>query len=444
MTSLARSYFSSRFILLLILGLIAGWLINKPWLGLFVGSMLYLGWNHYQLQRLLHWIDQSSRKEQAPPEGTGLWGELFDGIYRTQRRHSRSRQRLASVIERIQESTAALDDGVVMADKQGALEWWNRAAEDLLGLQMPSDQGQLLTNLVRDPVFVDYIENSMHREPIQIQSYDNRQLQIAITVYGGGSRLMLVRDVTRLHQLETMRKDFVANVSHELRTPLTVISGYLETLADNAETMPPMFTKALSRMQDQSIRMQNLVSDLLLLSKLEASAPKTDDQQIPLKPLLISIIEDAKALSAGSEHQFNLECDDTAAIKGNQNELRSAFSNLVYNAVRYTPMGGQIGLNWRQDAEGGHLQVKDNGVGIDPVHIPRLTERFYRVDKSRSHSTGGTGLGLAIVKHVLLRHEGQISISSFPGKGSRFTCHFPRDRVSTLKIAYITDSAETG
>ena len=415
---------------MLAIGLFAGWTINKPFLGLFVCSMLYLCWSHYQLHQLLDWIEKSANKDLEPPEAVGIWGEIFDGIYRIQRRQNRSRQRLASVIERIQESTAALNDGVIMADKQGALEWWNRAAEDLLGLQMPNDQGQLLTNLVRDPKFVGYLEHSLHREPIQIVSSDGRQLQIAITIYGEGNRLMLVRDVTRLYQLETMRKDFVANVSHELRTPLTVISGYLETLMDGADNVPPVWSKALGRMQEQSLRMQNLVSDLLLLSKLEATNPNSGSQQVELKPLLSGIMDDAKALSGASEHQLTLECDENAVMKGDSGELRSAFSNLVFNAIRYTPMGGKIKIRWWQDNEGGHLLVKDNGVGIDPLHIPRLTERFYRVDKSRSHSTGGTGLGLAIVKHVLLRHDGQISISSLPGKGSQFVCHFPKERVT--------------
>ncbi len=434
MTSSNRSMATGRvFTILMALGFFGGWIFGKPFPGLFIGSITYTLWNHRQLNRLLGWIEESANKELEPPESTGIWGDIFDGIYRIQRRQSRSRQRLASVIERIQESTAALNDGVVMADKQGTLEWWNRAAEDLLGLQMDRDQGQLLTNLVRDPKFIDYLENSLNRDPIHIVSADDRQLQIAITVYGDNNRLMLVRDVTRVHQLETMRKDFVANVSHELRTPLTVISGYLETLHDGTDTLPPVWRKALTRMQEQSFRMQTLVSDLLLLSKLEATSSHKNRQKVELKPLLTSIIDDAKALSGGSEHQIKLECNDDVIVHGEAGELRSAFANLVFNAVRYTPMGGKIKVRWWQDQEGGHLLVKDNGTGIDPVHIPRLTERFYRVDKGRSHSTGGTGLGLAIVKHVLLRHDGRISISSLPGKGSKFTCHFPQEKTTSSR-----------
>ena len=431
MLSSTRTYFTGRMILFLIAGFFLGWLFKQPVLGLLIVVSLYLVWSHSQLLRLLSWLDEAAEKEVEPPESAGIWGDIFDGIHRVQRRHTRSRRRLASVIERIQDSTAALSDGVVMADKDGNLEWWNRAAEDLLGLRMPNDQGQQLTNLVRDPAFVEYLDKGPHSEAVEIVSPANetRQLQIAVTVYGPGSRLLLVRDVTRLHQLEIMRKDFVANVSHELRTPLTVISGYVETLIDNAIDIPPVWNKALNRMQEQTLRMQNLVSDLLLLSKLEAAEQQDGGVEVRLKPLLQGIVDDAQALSGESEHQITLKCDDDACIIGDSKELRSAFANLAYNAIRYTPMGGRIKITWKQDEKSGRLQIKDNGVGIDPVHIPRLTERFYRVDKSRSQTTGGTGLGLAIVKHVLLRHEGQISISSHPGKGSSFVCHFPQERL---------------
>lgn len=431
MPSSTRSYLTGRMILLLVAGFLFGWLFEQPVLGLLIVVTLYLLWSHSQLLRLLNWLEEAAEKEIEPPESKGIWGDIFDGIHRVQRRHSRSRKRLASVIERIQDSTAALSDGVIMADKYGNLEWWNRASEDLLGLRMPHDQGQLLTNLVRDPAFIDYFDKGPHSEPVQIASPANktRQLQIAVTVYGHGNRLLLVRDVTRLYQLETMRKDFVANVSHELRTPLTVISGYVETLIDNAVDIPPIWNKALNRMQEQTLRMQNLVSDLLLLSKLEVAEQQETGVEVRLKPLLQGIVDDAQALSGENEHQITLKCDDDACIIGDSKELRSAFANLAYNAIRYTPMGGRIKIHWKQDQKGGHLQVKDNGVGIDPMYIPRLTERFYRVDKSRSQTTGGTGLGLAIVKHVLLRHEGHISISSHPGKGSIFVCHFPVERV---------------
>ncbi|MFK0571019.1 phosphate regulon sensor histidine kinase PhoR [Endozoicomonas sp.] len=440
-TTSIRSWFTGRILSVFAAGLFAGWLADQIFLGLFIATLIYLIWSHRQLHRLIGWLDEASRKELDPPESSGIWGEVFDGIYRIQRRHNRSKQRLANVIERIQESTAALNDGIIMADQNGCLEWWNRAAGELLGLQMPDDQGQPLTNLVRNPKLASYMEHSPDKDPIKIESpaHDNRQLQIAITVYGQGNRLLLVRDVSRLHQLETMRTDFVANVSHELRTPLTVISGYLETLIDGAEhnpDIPPAFNRALNQMQEQASRMQRLIEDLLLLSRLEATEPERKSQSVALKPLLKGIMDDAKALSGENQHQLQLECGDDISLTGDAMELRSAFSNLTYNAIRYTPAGGKVLLKWWQDQEGGHLMIQDNGVGIDPVHIPRLTERFYRVDKSRSNATGGTGLGLAIVKHVLLRHEGRISISSHPGKGSRFICHFPSSRVIIKNLSH--------
>lgn len=433
-TTSIRFWLTGRVLLTLAAGLLVGWFTGQIFLGLFLALALYTLWSHRQLYRLLGWLNQARDQELELPESSGAWGAIFDSIYRIQNRHSRAQKRLANVIERIQESTAALNDGVVMADAHGGLEWWNRAAGELLGLHLPDDQGQLMTNLVRNPRLAEYMENSTDKEPIKIDSpvHEGRQLQIAITVYGQGNRLLLVRDVSRLHQLEIMRTDFVANVSHELRTPLTVICGYLETLGDAAamnRQVPAAYSRALARMQEQAERMQRLIEDLLLLSRLEATEPERSCQVVALKPLLLGIVADAQALSGEKQHQIRLECPDNSTVQGEPMELRSAFSNLVYNAVRYTPAGGEVLVQWCQDQKGGHLMVRDDGVGIDPVHIPRLTERFYRVDKSRSQMTGGTGLGLAIVKHVLLRHDGYISISSHPGRGSQFVCHFPLTRI---------------
>ena len=429
MTTFSKSQFISRVLTVFAAGLLVGWLAGYPFVGLCIAMTGYFIWSFRQLLKLMSWLNEAGASRSEPPESTGLWGEIFDGIYRLQKQHSRSRQKLSAVIERIQKSTSAMNDGVVMIDQQSCLEWWNPAAEQLLGLKMSGDQGQQVTNLVRDPRFSDYFEQWRYQKPLEIPSpiNDDHQLQFNITVFGKGSRLMIVRDVTRLNQLEVMRKDFVANVSHELRTPLTVVSGYLETMLDNLgpdSDIPPVWEKALNRMQEQSLRMQNLVADLLLLSKLESAEADTREN-IHFSEMLASIVEDGRALSGENEHQLSLKCPEELVISGNESELRSAISNLIFNAVRYTPMGGKIKISWKADKEGGRLTVEDNGVGIDPVHIPRLTERFYRIDKSRSQNTGGTGLGLAIVKHVMLRHGGRLSISSRPGKGSKFVCHFP-------------------
>lgn len=410
----------------LLLGLLTG---EYAW-ALAAGLAVHLGWTLSQLLRLHKWL-QEHRPDEPPPDGYGLWGEVFDSIYHLQRRNQRARGRLQAVIDRVQESTAALNDAVVMLDSQGNLEWWNRAAETLLGLKTPQDSGQSITNLLRDPRFIDYFERGSYLEPLELPSPLNgrRRLQFHITRYGNREHLMLVRDVTRLFQLEQMRKDFVANVSHELRTPLTVIAGYLETLLDNVEDVNPRWLRALQQMQQQGGRMQNLLNDLLLLAKLEATDYPSDNQPVAVDLLLLSIKADAQALSGERMHRISLEADPHLRLKGSETELRSAFSNLVFNAVKYSPNDGEIRILWWGDEQGAHLAVQDSGPGIEARHLPRLTERFYRVDSSRASNTGGTGLGLAIVKHVLLRHRARLEIDSSLGKGSTFTCHFPCTQV---------------
>ena len=420
----------------LLIGLVSGYY----GLSLAVGLALYLGWTLKQLLRLHQWLRQH-KPDEPPPDGYGLWGEVFDSIYHLQRRDQRARGRLQAVIDRVQESTAALKDAVVTLDSDGNLEWWNRAAETLLGLKTPQDSGQPVSNLVRHPRFKEYFEAGNYVEPLDIPSpvNDHLRIQLYITRYGNNEHLMLVRDVTRLHQLEQMRKDFIANVSHELRTPLTVICGYLETLLDNVEDVNPRWKRPLSQMQQQGERMQALLNDLLLLAKLEATDYPSDNQPVAIDALLQSIKGDAKALSGQRNQTITLDLESHAALKGSEAELRSAFSNLIFNAVKYTPDGGNIHIRWWADASGAHLSVQDSGVGIDSKHLPRLTERFYRVDSSRNASTGGTGLGLAIVKHVLLRHRARLEISSVLGQGSTFTCHFAASQVIRPTLSATND-----
>ncbi|UTL91062.1 phosphate regulon sensor histidine kinase PhoR [Pseudomonas fluorescens] len=415
-----------RHLLLLITVCLIGGLVSGyyGW-SLAIGLALYLGWTLKQLLRLHDWL-RNHQPDEAPPDGYGLWGEVFDSIYHLQRRDQRVRGRLQAVIDRVQESTAALRDAVIMLDSDGNLEWWNRAAETLLGFKTPQDGGQPVTNLVRHPRFKEYFEAQNYVEPLEIPSpiNDRLRVQLHITRYGNNEHLMLVRDVTRIHQLEQMRKDFVANVSHELRTPLTVITGYLETLLDNVEDVNPRWARALQQMNQQGSRMQTLLNDLLLLAKLEATDYPSDNQPVAVDALLIAIKQDAQALSGPRNQKITLEAAPGLRLKGSESELRSAFSNLVFNAVKYTQNEGTIRIRWWGDEHGAHLSVQDSGVGIDAKHLPRLTERFYRVDSSRASNTGGTGLGLAIVKHVLMRHRGKLEISSVPGHGSTFTCHF--------------------
>ncbi len=424
-----RRILFTRLLLLLagcaVIGLISGQFAATLALAL----AAYLFWTLRQVLRLHTWLREQNGEEE-PPQSHGLWGEIFDSIYKLQRRNARRRDRLQAVIERMQCSTEALNDAVIMLDSQGNLEWWNPAAETLLGLKSAQDTGQPITNLIRHPGFMSYFNREDYREVLELPSPVNERirLQFQITLYGNREHLMSVRDVTRVHQLEQMRKDFVANVSHELRTPLTVIAGYLETLLDNSGELSPRWARALQQMQQQSVRMQNLLNDLLLLARLETTEQLADNQAVALEPMLHAIQRDALALS-NQQHQITLKIDTPSQIKGNATELHSAFSNLIFNAVRYTPAKSLIDIHWWVDDDGGHLAVHDNGPGIDSQHLPRLTERFYRADASRSSSTGGTGLGLAIVKHVLLRHHGKLSITSHPGEGSRFTCHFPSSQL---------------
>ncbi|TDT40336.1 PAS/PAC sensor signal transduction histidine kinase [Halospina denitrificans] len=419
-----------RLLLLLAAATGIGWLVGYTLVALLIAIAFYLGSTLVQLARLHHWLT-SSGAGVDPPESTGLWGEVFDDIYRLQKRHFSARDRLQTMVNRIRESTNSLRDGVVMTDAEGAMEWWNHAAEYLCGFRTGKDRGEYIYNLIRDPEFRGYFDAKDYSEPLEIASPARPQLrlQIQINLFGEDDRLITIKDVTRIHQLEKMRRDFVSNVSHEMRTPLTVISGYLETLSEQTESIPPGWQRPLATMQHQANRMEALITDLLLLSRLETSERRTGDAVCYPEPLLRQIQQDAIALSGDQQHRITLSIDDSHAIQGDENQLRSAFSNLVFNAVKYTPAGGTVQIRYGVDDDAIRFSVTDNGSGIDPEHIPRLTERFYRADPSRSKETGGTGLGLAIVKHILYNHDGHLSIDSTPGQGSTFTCSVPIERI---------------
>lgn len=415
-----------RILLLLAAAAGFGYQFQQLELTLVISCFCYIIWQWLQLYRLHHWLQQKQTTQL--PSTLGIWGSIFRQTQRLQRRSQKNQQRLQAIINRIQDSTAALQDAVLMVDSHGNLEWWNRAASDFLGLK-PVDVGQPISNLIRNPLFKDYFDSVDYDEPLSIASPVNSQLQLQfnITLFGRKDRLILVHDVTRLKQLEQMRKDFVANVSHELRTPLTVVSGYIETMGMAADQLPPRWARMIEQMSQQSQRMENLITDLLMLSRLETSH-QTQQQEVAVMPLLQTIVADARALSGEQQHRIELKVAQPDRIRGYAEELHSAFSNLVFNAVKYTPAGGYIQVDWQHDKQGARLTVTDNGPGIDEHHIPRLTERFYRADPSRNNQTGGTGLGLAIVKHVLLRHQAELHIHSELGQGSEFCCHFPAAR----------------
>jgi len=314
--------------------------------------------------------------------------------------------------------------------RDNAIEWMNEAAATLLGLNLVRDIGQRVDNLLRPPAFVEYLQSGDYHEPLVLSSpVDNASImQIYIVPYGDNQRLLIARDITKLHRLEVMRRDFIANVSHELSTPLTVISGYLESLVGKTRK-PEQIEQALRQMQQQTERMRNLVNDLLQISRLEMNEIQEDESDVNVPAMLHGLLADARMLGGERRHEIVLEVDETVWLHGVNQYLYSAFANLVRNAVQYTPGGGRIVIRWYASAAGACFSVEDNGIGIPPHLIPRLTERFYRVDTGRSRSVGGTGLGLSIVKHVLRNHQAALEVRSAPGQGSTFLCRFPPSRV---------------
>ena len=382
--------------------------------------------------RLMRWL--RSAPEHAAPGGAGFWGELGYRIERLLRSRdaalSAEQGRLAQFLSAIEASP----NGVLLLDRRDEIDWCNAVAADHLGLNPKRDRGQAITNLVRAPAFVSYLQVGDWQEPVIFTTRDG-ELTVAVSLrrFGEGQKLLVSQDVTERLRAEAMRRDFVANVSHEIRTPLTVLSGFVETLA-NLPLAKAEQARVLVLMQQQSARMEALVADLLILAQLEGSPRPPADRWVPVGPLLQRVMDDATALSAGRHEIVKGDGDWPAvALAGSEAELLSAAANLASNAVRYTPSGGRIGIGCRQQADGGLLiEVRDNGPGIAREHLPRLTERFYRVDPSRARDTGGTGLGLAIVKHVMTRHGGVLQIDSTVGKGSCFVLLLPGVRVQSL------------
>lgn len=397
---------------------------------LLLALAVYLARMLTNLYRFSKWLKKSLAT--APPDAWGIWEDIFLSLYRAGQRRKTRQRRLISLINRFEEATQALPDAVVILDQQGNIEWANNNAMTYLGVNGAKDRGQRLLNLVRHPSLADYLgkadytRKALHPSPVNEAIF----LSTQVVPYGDDQFLLVSRNITQLHKLEKMRQDFVANVSHEMRTPLTVINGYLEAMADNAPANVKDIEHIAAQMGQQSMRLQRLVDDLLLLAKLDASESLAKPTAIDVPQMVRQIVGDSKIMSGEKNHQITSNIEDHCLLLGDENEIRSAFSNLISNAVRYTPESGSINIDWYCNASGAHFLVQDSGIGIPSHYIPRLTERFYRVDVARSRHTGGTGLGLAIVKHVLQRHEGALKIDSEPGKGSSFHCHFPKTRVA--------------
>jgi len=388
----------------------------------------YLAGHLYWLHKLLQWFRRPDLSTM--PLGKGIWEEVFAAIYHQQRRYSRSQTQLSSALDRFRHAASALPDGVVLLDGSDKIEWCNTTAESQLGLTLSQDHGQPISYLVRHTDFIHYLRDQEYSEPIKLKSWRNPEitLEIQLVPFGANQKLLICRDISQLEKLEHMRRDFIANVSHELRTPLTVVGGFLETLMDMEGKIPDETRHYFNLMQEQTARMRHLVEDLLTLSQLENSQTVPQDIEIDVSALLTTVMNEARSLS-NSRHRLTLEADPALCLTGSPDELHSAFGNLVSNAVRYTPEGGEITIIWQQREQEGAFSVRDTGIGIEQQHVDRLTERFYRVDRSRSRETGGTGLGLSIVKHILTRHQARLEIQSEPGRGSTFTAVFPKARL---------------
>ena len=413
-------------------------------IGLLIGELILMWlltlltltiFNLYQLRRLNRWLLSASTENNIdPPNSFGLWGNIFDIIYRTLKQEKKSSYLLGIILGKAQESTAILEAAVMMADKHGNLEWWNLSSEKLLGYKKSQDRNQPITNLINDPQFYEYFYSEKYDETLRIESPTNPQriIEYQIALFGESERIIIARDVTQIQRLENMRKDFVGSVSHELSTPITVFKGYLETIIDNTKDLDPKWEKPMLQMKQQAHRMENVVRDLLVLSALETKTLPKLQEKINISTLINEIEADTQQMFLEKSHQFSSDCDESVLITGKRSELYSTISNLVVNAAKYTPHYGKIELFAKLSEESFNISVQDNGIGIEPQHLPRLTERFYRVDISRSSETGGTGLGLAIVKHILMRHDADLEISSETGKGSLFICKLPLARVSQL------------
>ncbi len=410
-----------KVVLVLLAAAILGWLVGKVSLILALTLFAIQAYWLLQLRKIDKWL---TAPESDPPESFGLWGDVFDKIYTLRRQTQEAHAQLQSTVDYLQDSFASMKDGVVMLDATGAIEWSNEAAEELLGLRYPADKGQGVLNLVRAPEFHHYFLVGNYTSPLQIETNGEpvRQLRIEITCFGEGDRLMFVRDITKIQRLEQMRRDFVGNVSHELRTPLTVISGYLGTLLGAGESIAPHLVKPLKQMEQQAQRMESLLKDLLWLSRLESVENSNRNELVDISALLKEL-QTELAISY-PDRTIELQLDTDHKVPGDHRELYSAVSNLVLNALKYSPEGAPVCISWGQQEAQYLLSVIDQGVGIDATHLPRLTERFYRVDDSRSSATGGTGLGLAIVKHVAAGHNAELRIESVVGLGSKFILVF--------------------
>jgi len=414
----------TRITSIIIASAFVGYLFDQTFLFVSLVSIGLLAWHYNHLFKLINWLWQG--KSIAPPQASGLWGRIYDGLYRRIRKQRLKQKQLNERIRKFRDGAEALPDAALVLSTELTILWGNKKASQLLGVRWPEDVGQRIDNLIRFPEFIKYLDSGNYDSPCLILSPINNDLQLELRMmaYGSDQILLLARDISKIQRLEEMRRDFVANVSHELKTPLTVVRGYVEMVQASGSALEPHWQKAFTTIETQVSRMDRLVEQLLVLSRVENNVEDDSHQQVDLSRLILTIVEDVQWLNQDKNHTINDDISPNIKIKGNEHELKSACMNLISNAIAYTPAQGVIDVTLRNDGNKIRFSVKDNGPGIKPEHVNRLTERFFRVDKSRSRNTGGSGLGLAIVKHVLNHHNAELSIESEWHKGSEFIINF--------------------
>jgi two-component system phosphate regulon sensor histidine kinase PhoR len=425
-------------VLCLVIGFTRG--LTESLITLVIGLLIYLTSHIFWIHKLQIWLKNST--PETVPNGSGVWEGIFSELFQNQRKHIRTESELTASLEGFKQATNALPDGIVVLNRRNEIEWCNPPAERQLGLDLAHDGNQAIHNFVRYGEFINYLQAEQYGAPIQLKSIRNPDttLQLQLIPFGVEQKLLISRDVSAQEKTDIMRRDFIANVSHELRTPLTVVGGFLETLSDTKGVVPDASRRYFDMMIDQTSRMRLIIEDLLTLSRIESNIEAPEDNVIKMTALLNLIKNDAIALSNG-KHKIHLHSEKNLNLLGSREELLSAFSNLVSNAIRYTPAMGDIFIDWQADDNGKAVfTVMDTGIGIEQQHLDRITERFYRVDRGRSRETGGTGLGLAIVKHILSRHNAKLEIDSEFGVGSTFSIIFPLAR--TIRKTKTEKSAE--
>ena len=425
-----RNYFLAelKYVVVLIFSwTLFGAFFGYPISGTLFGFSVYMVWSLVQIYRLNEWIKH--KKKGRVPEVRGIYGYFLEESLNQKREHKRENKKLKAAMARQRDLMEGVRDAAILVDASGKTQWFNRQARLMMDLKS-KDREKPVLEIIRDKDFIRYFSKGKFVEPLSLQlpQNTNHWIEISITKYKNGDRIILLRDITQLRKLENMRRDFIANLSHELRTPLTVLRGYLETLQMHPSTDESL-KRIFMQMDEQGLRMANLVQDLTTLSRLESLEQDRQEEAVNITALVDRIVRDAQSLDTFKNHKIKTEIQDDYFLLGVETELRSVFGNLVFNAVRYTPPGSKITIAVSKPKSGLRVSVEDNGPGIEEKHLPRLTERFYRVDKSRSTGTGGTGLGLAIAKHALASHKGRLSIKSKVGEGSKFSCVFPKEQL---------------